>query len=229
MIDLPQGTAFNRRIPKQKFYENLSVTAELKRVFVEQINTIYWRNKIAASTVNVAAGETVSEIEVMEVRLNQPGLDKRILQLIDREIPYHILFFLMHEEKVQAWIGYKEQSQTNAAAFKPGTYYHTEWQPPEELTLRLDGFTMDAVYEGFIRQVAGERLDSGSSGDLKDAIAQDERRRKLEKDIAVLENKVHREKQFNRQVELNAELKRLAKELECISYGEKNNIRSAQK
>jgi septal ring factor EnvC (AmiA/AmiB activator) len=49
---------------------------------------------------------------------------------------------------------------------------------------------------------------------LTDAVARDERRQKLQKEIASLENKVRKEKQFNRQVELNAELKRLIKELE---------------
>jgi len=216
MIELPQGTAFNRRIPKQKFYENLSVTAELKRIFVEQIKVIYWRNKISTTTVNIAAGETVSEIEVIEIRLNQPSLDKRVLQLIDREIPYHILFLLMYKEQVQAWIGYKEQSQGGTAAFKPGTYYNTEWLSANELPLRLDGLNMDSVYEGFIRQIAKERLEDKTGGDLKDAVARDERRQKLQKEIAALENKVRREKQFNKQVALNGELKRLRKELEGL-------------
>lgn len=214
MIELPRGTVFNRRIPKQKFYENLTVTAELKRVFVEQINVIYWRNKISPSTVNIAVGETVSEIEIIEIRLNQPGLDKRVLQLIDRGIPYHILFLLMYKEQIQAWIGYKEQSQGGTAAFKPGTYYNTEWQNVDELSLRLDGLNMDSVYEGFIRQIAGERLEDKSRSDLKDAVARDERRQKLQKEITALENKVRREKQFNIQVALNGELKRLKKELE---------------
>ncbi|MFX4263571.1 DUF4391 domain-containing protein [Pelotomaculum propionicicum] len=213
---MPRGTVFNRRIPKQKFYENLSVTAELKRVFVEQINVIYWKNKIAPSTVNIAAGETVDEIEVIEIRLNQPGLDKRVLLLIDKEIPYHILFLLVHEGKVQAWIGYKEQSQGKLAAFKPGAYYHTEWQPVDELSLRLDGLNMDSVYESFIRQIAGDSLEDKPGGDLKDAVARDERRQKLQKEIVILENKVRREKQFNIQVALNGELKRLKKELEGL-------------
>jgi len=216
MIDLPRSTVFNRRIPKQKFYENLSITAELKRIFVEQINVIYWRNKIAPSTVNIAAGETVSEIEVIEIRLNQPRLDKRVLQLIDREIPYHILFLLIYEEQVQAWIGYKEQSQGGTTAFKPSTYYNSKWQPVNELSLRLDGLDMDSVYEGFIRQIAKERLDDKSDVDLKDAVARDERRQKLQKGIAALENKVLREKQFNIQVALNGELKRLRKEFNAL-------------
>lgn len=216
MIELPQGTVFNRRIPKQKFYENLSVNAELKRIFVEQINVIYWRNKISPSTVNIAAGETVSEIEVIEIRLNQNSLDKRVLQLIDREIPYHILFLLMYEEQVQAWIGYKEQSQGGTTAFKAGTYYNTEWQSMDELSLRLDGLNMDAVYEGFIRQIAKERLESAPGGDIKDAVDRDERRQRLQKEIVALENKVRREKQFNIQVELNEKLKRLRKELNAL-------------
>jgi hypothetical protein len=214
MLELPPGTAFNRRIPKQKFYENLSVSAELKRLFVEQINVIYWRNKIAPTTVNIAAGENISEIEVIEIRLNQSELDKRILQLIDRGIPYHILFLLTYKEQVQAWIGYKELSQSGKSAFKPGTYYNTEWLPMNELSLRLDGLNMDAVYEGFIRQFAKDRLEDKPGGDLKDAVVLDERRQKLLREIAILENKVYREKQFNIQVALNADLKRLKQEME---------------
>lgn len=216
MIDLPQSTVFNRRIPKQKFYDNLTVTVELKRIFVEQINVIYWRNKISPTTVNIAAGKTVMEIEVIEMRLNQADIDKRILQLIDREIPYHIIFLLVFEERVQAWMGYKEQSQSGTASFKQGTYYNTEWQPVNEISLRIDGLSMDSVYEGFIRQIAGERLDDIAGSDLKDAITRDEKRQKLRREIAILENKVHHEKQFNIQVVLSGELKRLKRELEGL-------------
>ena len=60
MLSLPKSTEFNRRIPKQKFYENLSVTPEIKRAFVEQISVIYWRNKLAATTLNVGQGENVT-------------------------------------------------------------------------------------------------------------------------------------------------------------------------
>ena len=217
MMNLPTGTVFNKRIPKQKFYENLSVNAELKRIFAEQINVIYWKNKISPSRVNLAAGETVTEIEVIEMRLNQPSLDRRVLQLIDRDIPYHILFLLTYQDQVQAWISYKKQSQSGKTEFKPCAYYHTEWQAMEELSLRLDGLNMDSAYEGFVLQIAGERLGAAYRGDLKDAVAVDARYQKLHKEITALENKVRREKQFNLQVALNGELKRLKKELERLN------------
>lgn len=72
MFGFPISTEFNKRIPKQKFYENMCLPPELKRVFIEQIRLIYWRNKLAASTLNLTEGETVTEVEVFEVRLNTP-------------------------------------------------------------------------------------------------------------------------------------------------------------
>ena len=71
MIGLPKTTEFNKRIPKQKFYENMDISPLLKKVFVEQVKIIYWRNKIAAATMNLAFGNDVTELEVFEVRLNE--------------------------------------------------------------------------------------------------------------------------------------------------------------
>lgn len=47
-------------------------------------------------------------------------------------------------------------------------------------------------------------------------VANDKRRRQLIKEIAALEKKIRKEKQLNRQMEMNAELKKLRKELEGI-------------
>ena len=45
----------------------------------------------------------------------------------------------------------------------------------------------------------------------------DAKRRQLEKQIAALESKMRKEKQLNRRMEINAELKRLRKEISVIS------------
>ena len=221
MLGLPRSTEYGKRIPKQKFYDNLSISSDLKRVFVEQIATVYW-NKISADTLNVAAGEIVKEIEVFTLRLNQRSLDTRVLQQIDKQIPYHILFVLEYEEKVQAWIGYKEPSLAGTNSFKVNSYYNTEWMPPNDLTLKIAGLSMDAVYDGCVRQIAGERLGfktadiEGTTESLKDAVERDLKRQRLVKEIAALESKIAKEKQFNKQVELNKLLKSLREELNTI-------------
>lgn len=216
MIGLPKSTEFNRRIPKQKFYENISVSLTLKRVFIEQIKVIYWRNKVTATTMNLAAGETVTELEVFEVKLNGQQLDESVLRQIDKEIPYHILFLLEYDGKYQAWTAYKEAAAFGSNAFKVGTYYHTDWLPETELPLKVEGLSVDKVYENFVRQIAGDALRSeeGKTESLKESVERDNRRQELEKQIAALQTKVRKERQLNKQVQLNAELKKLKNELE---------------
>lgn len=216
MLGLPQSTEFNKRIPKQKFYEHITVSPALKKSFVDQIRMIYWRNKVAATTVNLAPGTIVDEVEVFEIKLNSASLDEAVLRQIDREISYHIIFLLEYEGKLQAWTAYKEKTPTANAVFKVGKYYHTEWMTEAELPIRIDGLNLDAVYENFVRQIAGDALKADSGESLKASVERDEKKKQLEKQIAVLENKMRREKQLNRLMEMNAELKRLREIVEAL-------------
>ena len=211
----PASTEFGKRIPKQKFYENLDVSPVLRRAFIDQIRLVYWRNKLAASTLNIAAGEAVTEIEVLEIRLNGPQLDEAVLKQIDKEIPYHILFILTFDGKAQAWIGHKSAAASGSSAFKVNRYYHTDWIPENEIDL---GLTLDAVYDNFVKQVAelqGEEWNANCGA--AENVAQSLAREKLKKQIAALEKKMRREKQLNRQMEMHAELKKLQIELRQIT------------
>ena len=213
MIGLPKTTEFNRRIPKQKFYENLSITPALRRSFIDDVRGIYWRNKLAATTLNLAVGSSVTEIEVFEIQLNARSIDEAVLRQIDRGIPYHILFLLSYENQYQAWIGYKEAAQSGGQAFKVSQYYHTEWLDEAQLPLQLDGLNLDTVYENFVRQIRNSVESEVWRVELSvsENVALDQKRQQLEKQIIALEKKIRREKQFNKQVEMNAELKRLKK------------------
>lgn len=214
MFNLPKTTEFNKRIPKQKFYENLTITTALKNEIKDAIRVIYWRNKIASSTMNLEKGSEVTEIEVFEIQLNKPQLDESVLRQIDKEIPYHILFLLEYNNKYQAWIGYKEAAMSGANAFKVSGYYHTEWLAEEQLHLKAEGLNIDTVYENFVRQIAGDKLQMIQGETLEEAVVRAERKMQLEKQIEKLTGKRQREKQLNRQVEMNAEIKKLRKELE---------------
>lgn len=201
VLGLPVSTEFNKRIPKQKFYENIAVTPAMKKAFVEQIKIIYWRNKIAATTLNLAAGEQVTEIEVFEMRLSAPELDESVLRQINREIPYHILFLLEYEGKYRAVIGYKEAA-TGKTAFKVDRYYSTDWLDEDDLPVHLDGLSLDAVYENFVRQIAGEVLADKNGTTLKESVEQQKQREQIEKQTATLEAKIRKEKQPKKKFEL---------------------------
>lgn len=219
MIDLPITTEFSRRIPKQKFYENIEISPALKRVFVDQIKAVYWRNKIAPTTVNIAPGEAVTEIEVIEIKLTEQVQPEAVLRQIDKAIPYHIVFLLEYEGRYQAWTAYKEAS-AGANAFKVRSYYHTDWMKEDELPLRLEGLNTDKVYENFVRQIrrsaeCGEwSVESGADLTLGEIVERDERRRELQKQIDKLEKLARTENQPRKKFELANRIADLKKALE---------------
>lgn len=217
MLGLSKATEFNRRIPKAKFYENINITPSQKRLFVEHVKNIYWKNKIAVTTTNLTEGKYVTEIEVFEINLNGSQVDIDLLKSIDSIIPYHILYILEYNSKYQAWIGYKETTDIYKKISKVDRYYHTNWLEKTELIVKLEGLNLDDVYENLVRQIAGDKLQSGNvTKSLKQSVERDKEIETLKKQINILQGKIRKEKQLNKQIGLNTELKKLRNKLEKI-------------
>lgn len=207
----PKSTEFNKRIPKTKFYEHIELGRKIKDSFVQDIDSIIWANKIAPSTVNIAVGEKVTEIQVFRIILKQFDFNKDVLKTIDEQIPYHILFIICYRDKEQAWIGYKEQSGSESRAFKVDSYYHTAWQKPEEMELAIEGLNMDAVYESFVKQISALTAPIQWDDDLsaKENTAKIAERKKLQKQIEKLERQLRKETQPRKKFELYRKLREL--------------------
>ena len=215
MFNLPQTTYFGKLIPKTKFYDKLTIDKKLERSFIDQITSIRWVHKLSADTLNVEKGSTVQEVEVFLVKLKTPELDINVLKQMDRQLPYHLIFILAFDGKIQVWTSYKEE--TTNSAFKVGSYYHTDWVTEETFSLRIEGLNMDTIYESLVRQIAGETLAKEKDESLKETVERQAAREKLEKEIEKLRKKIRNEKQFNRQVEMNKQLKILIKQLGDLS------------
>lgn len=198
MFGLPDSTEVNRRVAKDKFYTNVNLSPKSRHLIKEQVDVFIWRNKLAEGTVSIAEGKRVQEIQIFEIQLRRQDFDSNILSTVAKAIPYNIIFILTFEQEGQAWVEVSD------------TLYHTDWLPIEKIHLNLDGLNLDDVYENFARQIACGRLDADC--DIAKAVERDKLRQKLKREIAALEKKIAREKQFNRQIELNTLLRQLRKE-----------------
>ena len=203
MQDFPQKTFFNKPIPKAKFYEKLPVTQAVKNCFVNEIAGIVWRNKLSAETLNVQPGSRVQELEVIEITLKGEALNDSVLKVIDKGIPYQLLFLLKRGEEYQLCMGYKE---TETSAVKE--YFKTAWMTFKVKPLQITGLTLDEVCDNFIRQIHGS-LQTDVNTDLKTELAESKEQKKLQKRIAQLEKKLLTEKQFKKQMAIRAELQEL--------------------
>ncbi len=220
MLGLPESTVVNQTIPKKTFYEKLGANSSLKRRFVEQVDRIVWRSKIAANTVNIEPGRTIEEVDVFEIELREQDLDDEIVRLIDKAIPRPILFLLKFEGLVQARISYKEiriVPSKGTVKVNQIAFYKTDWVDPENLPCKTVGLDLDAVYDNFVLQVAGDALRRDESQTVAESVDVQKRRAKIQKRIDALENRIRKEPQFNRQMEMSDEVKRLKKELEKLA------------
>ena len=211
MIQFPSSTYVNRAVPKTAFYRHLDVNAKMKARFVDDIERIVWLAKLAPSTLNIEDGKTVHEIAVFHVTLKQEDVPDDVFLLIDRQMPRHVLFVLQFEGQYRLLLNYKEWIDETKGTFRIIRSFRTEWMNDESLALRIEGMSLDKVYESFAGQISG--FGTRSADDTKRIIELQESLKQKQRTIEALQKKVRVEKQFNRQMQLNAEARTLKEEV----------------
>ena len=204
----PQSTKVGTKIPKQKFYDNLTINPALKRSFIDDVSSIVWENKLAESTMNVLSGDNVLEIEVFRIVLNNKDFNENILRQMDKQIPYHILFILEFQNEYCLCVSNKETSSGDNA-FKVFDYYRSGWS--EEIQINLDGLNLDTMYENLITQIGDIKIEEGLT--LHEQIASNEERERIKKQIEKLESQAKKEKQPKLAFELHQKIIKLKRGL----------------
>ena len=102
MLNFPEKTRCNCRIPKQTFYEHLPMTQKLERAFIDGIANIRLMNIISPVSMNITANEGFKELGVMVINLKTYPLDEYVLEVIDKHLPFYCLYLIEYREKYQA-------------------------------------------------------------------------------------------------------------------------------
>ena len=212
----PAQAAVNRPVPKTKIYAHTKPTAALRALFVDQVESITWAYKLAPETINLPAKPDVPEIEVFEIALKLPDVSHSVLRCIDKAIPFPILFVLRFEDRIQAIAAYKRPSDAASGQWVLGDYHAAPWQkddaPRAALPVALD---LQGLYEQLVRHHLAIPARPGES--LRDQL--DRLAALAAKQTAAnkLEGRLAQEKQFNRKIEINAQLRTVRTELHALS------------
>jgi len=216
----PKAAAFERMVPKRKIYEHGAVGSALKERFVQQVEQITWAYKLAPETVNLPPTEAVREIQVFHIVLKGTELDWDILKTIDYAIPFPLIFELMQGERIKVGAAYKRlpqnlNSKNDNSCSIVGNYLETNWYPRDtprqSLPVALD---MNGLYEKLLLHTMP--IPARSEESLVDAVGRVEQLRAKQREIDKITARLKREKQFNRKVDMNAELRRMKAELERL-------------
>lgn len=208
---LPKTAFVNKFIAKSKFYEKAALSAKLQKEFIDKIQKITWKYKLAESTIGITKTAKVTEIQIFEIELKEQVIPKNVLRVIDKAIPYQILYRFIYKENEAYAITLKESGVEN--------YYFSDWN--DDKSFDFTGIDLEKVYQKIVKTFISSEVQTKSS--FNEIIDTDNKIRALENEIDALQNKISKEKQFNRKVELNKILLKKKALLKEIKGGRNND------
>jgi hypothetical protein len=218
-FDYPKAAAFGRVVPKNRIYEHAGASTALKDLFVTQVDQIVWKFKLAPETINLAATRAVSEIQVFGIGLRTGKLDEEVLRAVDRSIPFPLIFELTWSGKRKAVAAFKRPSEADVAKWVVSEYFATDWAPEDAPRRPLPvALNLGALYDSLLTAMMPVSATTGE--DIQARVARMETIRAKTREVERIKARLAREKQFNKRVAINTELRSVKQELERLTAGE---------
>lgn len=199
MLNLPKSTEVNKTLPKKAIYASANLNTVEKDAFDENIKKLTIVNEITANSVNIEASENVTGFFVLAVSLKKQNYDKKVIEKIFKLINQRLVLVLQYEDMAQL------------AVFH-GKLFASEWQPTQDLQIKLQGLNFAQVWQNIILQISKVQLEKGRT--LDEQIVVETERAKLQRQIAALEKKTWAEKQPKKKFAYAQELNELKRKLE---------------
>jgi len=219
LFDYPTKARFGRKIPKSKLYENASANTKLKDKFVNQIEKIVWQYKLAPNTLNLDATNKVPEIQVFDIFLKTKEVDQVLLEMIDKAIPLPIIFQIHKGNKVKIKAAYKRPSESANNKWVIESYFESEcldkYSTKQPMPQALD---LGKLYEQLLKSLMPvEVTSSKTTQTIGEQVGIINQINSLQKELDKLNSKYKKEKQRNRQFEINKQIKLKQKELNHLT------------
>jgi hypothetical protein len=215
LFSFPQAAKFDRKLPKKKIYEHAKPSASIKQLFVQQVDQIVWQYKLAPKTINIPHTKSVPEIQIFRIDLKDGGVKHDVLRCIDRAISFPIVYETTYDGRIKVVAAYKRPSESDGAKWVVSNYFESPWLPDDTTRKQLPVvYSLGKMYEYLISSLMPYPARPGEG--LQAMVERMEKIRIQLKEIEKCEQRLRKEKQFNRKVEINAELRGLKQDLEKL-------------
>ena len=198
MYNLPEKAVMKKQLSKAAIYKKFNLNSSAKARFDSDISRMDIVGEISQSTVSLPAGDSVSSIFVLQISLKKKDFDEKSITLISKLIEQKMIFVLEFENKAKLAVYY-------------GKLFQTDWQDVNDISIDIQGLNLDSAYQNIIIQIGDIHIENDNS--LDEQIVCDEKRAKLEKEIARLEKLARAEKQPKRAFELHQNITKLKRGL----------------
>ena len=174
------------------------MSVERRKSFDADIGRITLVNEVSPVSVNIAAGDEIQSFFVILIVLRKKDYDRQNIAFIAK----------MFGQKLLIVIEYEGMQQLAIWQMRLITQ---EWTASDNLYVALTGLDLDKVWANIVAGAAGVALQQGQSLDKQ--LVRQQRRQKLEREIARLEKQAWAEKQPKRKMELVHQIKAIRSEI----------------
>lgn len=213
LFKYPNNAKNGQLLPKNKIFEKARPNIYVRELFTKQVKKIVWEYKLANETINLSHSESVQEIQIFHIELKEKGLKTDILECIDRTIPSPIIYELYYEDEVKSIAAYKRSNEADSSKWVISNYFETSWLSRDIIRTSLPiVLNLEELYNQLLHTLLPFPAFLNES--LRDCVKRMELICTNQIDIEKCKIRLNKEKQFNRKVEINAELRALKQKLE---------------
>lgn len=216
LLAYPKQAAFGRVLPKNKIYEHSGANTRLKDLFVKQVEQIVWAFKLAPETIHLPERPGVPEIQVFSLQLKTPELHTDVLRCIDGAIPFPIVFELTFDGRTQVVAAYKRPNEADTSRWVLSDYFASDWLPMDsERTSMPVALHLGGLYEQLLHRLIP--LSARPQETLAELVVRIEQVQAKQRELDKTSARLAKEKQFNRKVEINAQLRQLKNDYKALT------------
>jgi len=248
-MKLPESCLLNSRIYKKMLLESSDLSSSDKKVVAEDIDTLTWRYTLKPETINIQKLQTEEldypEIAVIHITLKSTKRVKRVVEIIQRNIPYPLVLIITHENKLWFSLANKRQSLSDSQKLTVESFFDSNWIDgdrlqtiEQEFLVSLDNKLLDwtnfyIFYQSIVErlqalqaaQLTGQykliKSDRDTSDNSKSALNRQtllKNIRQLEEEAKNLKASLNKELQFNRRLELNMDIKHCEQQIKQLTH-----------
>lgn len=238
-LDIPSSCRLDKPVFKKLFLDNGVLDATDKKCLKDDILRVRWLYTLKPSTINIAAysdnKREYPEVAVLHVELSNASRAARIAHFINRSIPYPLVLlftaeidghtsmsisladkrvnqadkekWVLEDSVISGWLNFSDQSHPESEflnSLKVTALPFTDfWRFYQALMQRVIAINC-AIYSGDFK------LDvHGTSDQCKGRLEKLRELEKLDVQKAEIANRLKKEKQMGRQVDLNTKVKNI--------------------
>ncbi|AZS51293.1 DUF4391 domain-containing protein [Entomomonas moraniae] len=208
----PEQAKLGRILPKNKLYEQIKPNQALKNLFITQIEQIQWQYVLASRTINLIHSSPVPEIQVFTLTLKGQQLDLTTLKAIDQVIKFPTLFEVVKGDQAQLIAAYKRPNEVDNNKWVISDYFLSPWLSITSARQALPvAVTLAHLYQQIIHSLLP--YVAKPTEQLEDTIERISQINSKTKQLSQAENRLLKEKQFNKKLLINSKIKQLQQEI----------------